>query len=59
MMGYIAEINGIDDVAALKNWWQRQDYKKLTDELGGAGSEFHKAVAEHVQGRIKELEAAA
>lgn len=59
MMAYIAEINGIDDVEALKNWWQRQDYKKLTDELGGVGSEFHKAVAEHVQGRIKELEAAA
>ena len=56
MMGYIAEINAIDDPEALKRWWQGQDYKKLTDELGGMNSEFHQAVAEQVQGRIRELE---
>lgn len=51
------EIDGIDDPEALKNWWQRRDYKRLTDELGGMNSEWHRAVAEHVQGRIRELEA--
>ena len=56
MMRYIAEIDAIDDPEALRSWWQGKDYKKLSDELGGMSSEFHKAVAEHVQARIRELE---
>ena len=59
MMRYIEEINGIDDPEALKSWWQGRDYKRLVDELGGMNSEWHRAVAEHVQGRIRELEAGA
>ena len=51
------EIDGIDDPEALKNWWQRRDYNQTVREIGGMNSEWHQAVVDHLNDRIKLLEA--
>lgn len=51
------EIDSIDDPEALKNWWQRRDYNQTIRELGGMNSEWHQSVVEHLNARIKLLEA--